>query len=91
MEEQYAGRHTAMTSPRLTPERRRALKLLASDRHGVNKDLLVLGHGFKRQMPAALLATGLAAAEHEVVKTGSKTIEITRIKITAAGRQAIEG
>ena len=74
---------------RLTTERRRALKLLASDRHGVNKDLLVLGHGFKRQMLAALLATGLATAEHEVVKAGSKTTEITRIRITAAGREAL--
>ena len=74
---------------RLTAERRRALKLLASDQHGVNRDLLVLGHGFKRQMLAALLATGLATAEHEVVKAGGKTIEVSRIRITAAGREAL--
>jgi len=34
--------------PRLTPERRRALKLLASSRHRVNEELLVRGHGFSR-------------------------------------------
>jgi hypothetical protein len=76
---------------RLTAERRRMLKLLASDRHGVNKELLVLGHGFKRQMLAALIATGFAAIEREVVKAGGKTVEIVRIKITAAGREAIKG
>ena len=75
----------------MTAERRRALKLLASDRHGVDKKLLVLGHGFKRQMLAALIAAGLAAAEREVVTAGSKTVEVVRIKITAAGREAIEG
>ena len=74
---------------RLTTERRRALKLLASSPSGVTKKLLILDHGFKRQMLAALIATGLAAAEHEVVKVGGKTIEVSRIRITAAGREAL--
>jgi len=41
-------------------------------------------------MLAGLVRRGLAAAEREVVKAGGKTIEVTRIRITKAGRQAIE-
>ena len=74
---------------RLTTERRRALKLLAGNPSGVTKKLLILDHGFKRLMLAALIATGLATAEHEVVKAGGKTIEVSRIRITAAGREAL--
>ncbi len=75
---------------RLSPDQRRALELLASRRHGVNEELLVLGHSFSRRMLAGLVRRGLAAAEREVVKAGGKTIEVTRIRITKAGRQAIE-
>jgi hypothetical protein len=77
-----------MTGPRLTPERRRMLKLLARSRHGANEELLVHGHGFRRPTIAGLV---LAAAEREVVKTHGKTIEVVRIMITDAGRRAIEG
>jgi hypothetical protein len=75
----------------LSPEQRSALQLLASRRHGANEELLVLGHGFKRQMLVGLVGARLAAAHREVVKAGSKTIEISRIRITKVGRQAIEG
>jgi len=80
-----------MTSPRLTPERRRALELLASSRHGANEELLVLGHCFSRRMLAGLVRRGLAAAEREIVKAGGKPIEVSRIRIAKAGRQATEG
>jgi hypothetical protein len=76
---QIAGRYPAMTGPRLSAERRRALQLLASSRHGVNEELLVL------------VRARLAAAEREVVKAGGKAIEVVRIRITKARRQAIEG
>jgi len=33
---------------------------------------------------------GLAAAEREVVKAGGKAVEVVRVRITAAGRRAIE-
>ena len=80
-----------MTGPRLTPERRRMLKLLARSRHGANEELLVHGHGFRQPTIAGLVRSGLAAAEREVVKAGGKTIEIVRVRITEAGRKAIEG
>jgi hypothetical protein len=80
-----------MTGPRLTTERRRALELLASIPYGVNEELLIHGQGFKRQTLVGLIRVGLATAEREVVKTGGKTIEVVRIRITNAGWRAIEG
>jgi hypothetical protein len=87
----YGGMGKSPRKRRLGREARRALELLASSRHGANEELLVHGHGFKRQMLAGLVRAGLAAAEREVVKAGGKTIEISRIRITKVGRQAIEG
>jgi len=90
-----AGRKREMMAvsplgPRLTPERRRALKLLASSRHGVNEELLVRGHGFSRGVLAGLVLRGLAAAEHEMMIAGGKAMEGVRVRITEAGRSAIE-
>ena len=80
-----------MTRPRLTLERRRMLKLLARSRHGVNEELLVHSHGFRRPTIVGLVSAGLAATEREVVKAGAKTIEVVRVRITEAGRKMIEG
>jgi hypothetical protein len=74
----------------VSAEQRRALKLLASSRHGVNEELLVRGHGLSRGVLASLGRRGLAAAEPEVVMAGGKAIEVVRIRITAAERRAIE-
>jgi hypothetical protein len=61
---------------RLSSERRRALQLLASSRHGGSEELLVLGHGFSRQLLAGLVRRGLAAAEREVAMAGGTAIEV---------------
>jgi hypothetical protein len=79
-----------MTVTRLTPERRRALKLLARSRHGVNEELLVHSHGFRRPTIVGLVSAGLATAEREVMKAGGKPIEVVRVRITEAGRKMIE-
>jgi hypothetical protein len=42
------GGTLAMTAPRLSAEQRRGLETLASDRHGLNEELLVLGPGFSQ-------------------------------------------
>ena len=80
-----------MRGPRLTPERRRMLKLLARSRHGVNEELLVHGHGFRQQTLVGLIRHGLATAEREVIKAGGKPIEVVGVGITAAGWKVIEG
>src|SRR5262249_35524956 len=58
--------------------------------HGVTEDLLVLAHGFDSDMIAGLVSTGLAAAQRETMRAGGKTSEVVRIRITDAGRQALE-
>jgi hypothetical protein len=79
-----------MTVTRLSAEQRRALKLLASSRHGANEELLVRGHGFSRGVLASVVRRGLAVAEREVAMAGAKAVEVVRLRITAAGRRAIE-
>jgi hypothetical protein len=69
----------------------KALSEFAGSQDGANEEPLALGHGFSCRMLAALLRGGLAAAQREVVKAGGKPIEVSWIRITAAGRQTIEG
>ena len=79
-----------MTVPRLSAKQRSALDLLAGSRHGVNEELLVHGHRFTRRMLVSLVRAGLATEQCEVIMAGAKTIEVIRVRITAAGRRAIE-
>jgi hypothetical protein len=73
------------------PERRRALQLLASSPSGVAAELLVLAHEFSRDMVAGLVLAGLATVVAETLQADGPTIKIERIRITEAGRRAIEG
>jgi len=79
-----------MTGPRLNIERRQALELLASSPHGLTVKLL-LTYGFTRRLLTGLVHTGLAIAQPESVKgADGETTEVVRIRITEAGRMAIE-
>jgi hypothetical protein len=64
--------------------------LLAKSRQGVNEELLVLGHGFKRQMLAGLVLAGFATVVTETLRAGGPTIKVERYRITDAGRSALE-
>jgi hypothetical protein len=75
--------------PRLSAEQRQALELLAGDPQGATDELLVLVHGFDSNMIADLVESGLAAARLENMKAGSRAIEVVRIRITGAGRDAL--
>jgi hypothetical protein len=75
----------------LNPERRRALQLLASSPSGVAAELLVLAHEFSRDMLAGLVVAGFATVVAETLKADGPTIKIDRVRITDAGRRAIEG
>src|SRR5258706_432729 len=68
-----------------------ARRLSGESRLGVNEALLVLGHGIKRQMLVALIRAELAETKRGVVKAGCKSVEVSRIRIAAAGRETIEG
>jgi hypothetical protein len=76
---------------RLGAEQRRALAMLAdAGRNGVTAAIM-LANGFKPLMLARLDREGLATAMiAERVRNGGKIIEVIRVKITAAGRRALE-
>jgi hypothetical protein len=78
-----------MTVIRTSSEQQRALKLLASSRHGVNEELLIRGHGFSHGVLSSLIRRRLAVTQREVVMAGGKAVETVRIRITAAGRRAV--
>jgi len=84
---------TTIRKRRLNPQPRRTLellKLLASSPHGATEALLVRAHGFDSDMVAGLMRAGLATAERETMNAGAKPVDAVRLKITAAGRKAIE-
>ncbi len=74
----------------LGAEQRRALQLLASNPYGAT-EALMLAHGFKRQMIASLSRAGLATSWGKTVKVDHNAIAVGRLKITDAGREALEG
>ena len=81
-----------LSSPRkrLSLKARQALELLAVDQRGLAEALL-LTYGFTRDLLGGLVYTGLATAQRQAVKAGGKTIRVVRIRITEAGRRALEG
>ena len=75
----------------LRAEQRRALEILATaGLHGCSGATL-LDHGFRVGMLANLVGDGLATARRETIRVGKRKITVARIRITEAGRQAIEG
>jgi hypothetical protein len=71
------------------PDRRRALELLASSRDGAT-EAIMRAHGFTVAQMVELVRAGLASATAERVATGGKLMEVTRVRITEAGRRALE-
>ena len=67
-------------------EMRRALQLLAGIPFGTTETLMLTHHGFKRRTLANLVRAGFAKAEPAI----GKAIGAGRIRITAAGRSALE-
>jgi hypothetical protein len=71
------------------PDRRRALELLASCRDGCT-EAMMLAHGFSIDTMVELVNAGLASATAEGVVAGRRAIEVARVRITEAGRRALE-
>jgi len=70
-------------------ETKQALALLASSADGCTESLLLV-HGFTIDQMAELVHAGLATAEAEQVVAGGRTIKIARLRITEAGRKALQ-
>jgi hypothetical protein len=76
----------------LSKEQRRALTLLANTPYGIIEDLLVHAYEFDGAMIAGLVDEGLATARREILgASDGTTIEVSRIRISDAGRLAPEG
>jgi hypothetical protein len=69
-------------------ERQRALALLASCPDGCPEALLV-AHGFSIELMVDLVGEGLASTTEEHLRAGKQTLEVTRVRITDAGRRAL--
>jgi hypothetical protein len=75
---------------RLSPNARRALELLAESRHGVTEEMLVFGHRISRHVLGGLVRAGLATVRRRVIMAGDAPVEVGEVRITDAGRKAIE-
>lgn len=72
----------------LSLEQRRALAMLATSGHGATQPFLV-AHGFGGAMITGLVNRGLSIMTLEKIRAGGKMIEVVKVRITAAGREAL--
>ena len=73
---------------RPSPDRRRALELLAGSRNGYTKAIL-RAHGFSSDMMVELVKAGLATTKRERMVADGRQTDVVRVRITDAGRQAL--
>jgi hypothetical protein len=69
-------------------ERRRALELLAASPDGCT-EAFILAHGFTTDFLVDLIRAGLATAQTERAVVGRRSMQVTRMRITDAGRRAL--
>ena len=74
----------------LSEEQRRALKLLADAGEQGCTGANSFNHGFSVGMFADLVSFGLATGHRETVRVGHRKIKVARIRVTDAGRRALE-
>jgi hypothetical protein len=69
-------------------QRRRALELLEASIDGCT-EAIMLAYGFKIEFLVELVDAGLATASIERMVAGGRRIEVTRMRITGAGRRVL--
>jgi hypothetical protein len=79
-----------MENVKLNVHQRRALELLAAAGEQGCTGARLFNHGFTVGMLADLVWSGLATGHRESVRVGHQKIKIARIRITDAGRRALE-
>lgn len=73
----------------LTATAREALELLASQPDGAT-EAFMHAQGFSLRMLVSLVRRRLATIRSEIANVGAERVAVTRIKITDAGRKALE-
>ena len=74
--------------PTTKQQRRRALELLEASIDGCT-EAIMLAYGFKIELLIELINAGFATTSVERMVAGGRRIEVTRMRITAAGRRAL--
>jgi hypothetical protein len=74
----------------LSAEQRRSLAMLATARHDGVAQALLSAHGFDASMIAELVNHGLAILTMERVRTSGRLMAVAMVRITEAGRRAVE-
>jgi hypothetical protein len=69
-------------------QRRRALELLEASIDGCT-EAIMLAYGFKTELLVELVNAELATASIEPIVAGGRRVEVTRVRITGAGRRAL--
>ena len=69
-------------------ERHRALELLAASPDGCT-EAIILAHGFTIDFLVDLIRAGLATAQTERAVIGRRSMQVTWLRITDAGRRAL--
>ena len=72
----------------MTYETRRLLELLAASDDGCTEALL-MAHGFALELIDSIEFAGLATAKAERMFAAARAVDVTRVRITDAGRRAL--
>jgi hypothetical protein len=79
-----------MTEPNLSSEQRRVLQLLFDAAPRGIPEVLWTAHGLNAELLSGLVLTGLATMAGDTVRVGGRAIEVVLVRITQAGREALE-
>jgi hypothetical protein len=74
----------------MTENEQRLLELVAASKDGAT-DALLLAHGFALEVIVGVVRAGLATAQVEPILAGEREVEVSRVRITDAGRRALRG
>jgi hypothetical protein len=72
----------------MTADERRLLELLVASHEGAT-DALLQAYGLKLDILISIVSAGLATATPERALAGGKPVDVTRVRITDAGRRAL--
>ena len=79
-----------MADVHLSTEQRRALRLLLNAPRGLTAVALMRVYGFTSDLLTGLVRDGLAEVVTGTARAGGRTMQVGRVRITSAGRRAIE-
>jgi hypothetical protein len=75
----------------LSTDQRRLLDMLNGAEPRGCPEALILADGFSIELLIGFVRAGLATVATETVRAGDRTLGISNVRITAAGRRALEG